>query len=274
MAEEKSVLDRLREASEKAKAASDGANEAPKDAKQSAEEAKQRGYDAAMGNGFARNVKDTFDFMGKTARTIRAGFNMASSGWNTVKPYLGPIPRWGKKFWDRAAYAKQPDGSRVFSEKRAAIASAAIAAGLYFGAVPAVKTAFGVVTGTVEGVADAVVYGLTYQEEKGRFQTPILIDPDTRTYRVSVCDLGQSCDANNVTTYLIRDSYFFDFREWTKLKTSYYPDYVQGAVSSPGLECTFTSWGMENWRFMRRYIAEAKIYEIQCNQGAQTPKMN
>ncbi|MCB1538575.1 MAG: hypothetical protein H6865_02730 [Rhodospirillales bacterium] len=271
-----SLSDQLRAAAAQAQDAAKGPEADPDTIRQNA-------FDDAMRGTFTQDVRDTVEAAGKVARTVSAAFNMAAQAWQTIRPILGPLPRWGKAFYNRAAYRKNADGTRTFSPKRSAVAAAFIAAGVWYGAPLAWHTAIGVTTGVVEFAKDAVVYHMTAADEDGYFQTPTLVDPkdpDNRAHRVSVCESKDKCGPEDIQTYLIRDSYYFDFLEIAKsagkmltgnfsdLQFNYYPDYVSGSVTAPGIHCKFTSWGPPRIKALRKNLAEPKIHLISCDKAS------
>ncbi len=271
-------LKALHEAAERAKNAAKNAADTRSESERLADVARAA-YEAARDKpGLAKDIRDIFGvvaMLGRGARTVAAAFEIAAEGWHAFKPYLGPLPRWTSAFYNKTAYKTAPDGTRVFSPRRSAFAAAVIGLSVgsaaYYGPIIAFNAAVEFAYGVGEFSWDGIAYALTSKDEVGVFSLGQPVDPNARDkFRINVCDVGTVCDDSNSTTYLIRDSWFFDAIQLLKFdvnRLSYRPDYVNGSVKVPGSTCKFVSWGYENIKFFRRYITEAKIYTITCEQG-------
>jgi hypothetical protein len=161
-----------------------------------------------------------------------------------VTRFLSPLTRrlWRFYGWAYETFArpKGDDGARVFSRRRTAVVTLALA--VLTLAVPFIL-ARNVIPATARAIYDASMLA-TMKEDHLFLGRAELINPDRQLYQVMGCRDIKGCDGgDNTTYYRLRDNIILDIKYWTTRFEPYDPAETAGAMVSELNDCKIRYYG-------------------------------
>jgi len=155
-------------------------------------------------------------------------------------PVTKRIWRFYKWSYAKFAYAKGEDGARVYSRRRAALVTLALAAITLTAPFILVRNVIPAISQTLY---DAGMLA-TMREDHLFLGRAELINPDRQLYQVMGCRDITGCDGgDNTTYYRLRDNIILDIKYWTTRFEPYDPAEIAGAMVSELNDCRIKYYG-------------------------------
>jgi len=157
-----------------------------------------------------------------------------------LNPVFQRIWDWYKIIFARFGYVDGANGGRVFSQRRAAVVVAGLAALTIAAPLFTIRV---IIPETFQAIYDGTML-FSLENDTLYLGRPDLVDPDRELYQVMGCrDISQCDGGENTIYYRLRPNLILNVKYWFTLFEPYDPAEIAGAMVSELNECSIQYYG-------------------------------